>query len=145
MTESEIRKRHIEEAEDDDEAQEETIKFKSPLPIRKSVESIASRHDGKSAQSMIPIQAPSTKVQEQIKARFSIGGNQSVEQQQHSNNNNNTTTIPSPIMKKKRKLVVHPSRSTKSHTIVLTSMFTPIRKQCEEAIKKLGTYQLAAQ
>lgn len=137
MTESESRKRDIEEAEEDDI---EDVEFKLPFPVK----SIASRQD-KTIQNLIPINAPDTKVQEQIKARFSIGAQP---QSEPSVNTSSST----PIIKKKRRLTTIPSVfsskpiTPSSSTIVLTCMPTAKRIQCEEAIKKLkGKYQLGTE
>ncbi|OBZ85312.1 hypothetical protein A0J61_06642 [Choanephora cucurbitarum] len=74
-SESMIRKRHIAEAEQEDESTATNDRPRLSLPL--SVESIASRHTSKkqkaSAINTIPVIAPSKEMKEQIKARFSIG------------------------------------------------------------------------
>ncbi|KAI8372622.1 hypothetical protein EDC96DRAFT_499986 [Choanephora cucurbitarum] len=74
-SESMIRKRHIAEAEQEDESTTTNDRPRLSLPL--SVESIASRHTNKkqkaSALNTIPVIAPSKEMKEQIKARFSIG------------------------------------------------------------------------
>ncbi|CAO3613045.1 unnamed protein product [Mucor hiemalis] len=149
------------------------IKLSAPrlsLPI--SVESIASRHinNTSTARSIIPVHAPSLEKREQIKARFSIGSKSSTTS---TMTEDDTTTskinpgprspIPSSVttpIRRKRRLTGNLSRTSSSTdilsldkldiippkvkpTIVLTSMTLGIRKKCEEAIQKLGSFELA--
>ncbi|KAI8372455.1 hypothetical protein BD560DRAFT_434343 [Blakeslea trispora] len=132
--ESIIRKRHIAEAEQEDESVDRP---RLSLPL--SVESIASRHTNKKQKvTTIPVIAPSKEMKEQIKARFSIGKSktQSTEEEasllmekssttvnhantdrpshhssaSHDEHNNSNITISSssshtnPLIKRKRKL-----------------------------------------
>lgn len=151
------------------------IKLSAPrlsLPI--SVESIASRHinNTSTARSIIPVHAPSLEKREQIKARFSIGSKSSTTS---TMTEDDTTTskinpgprspIPSSVttpIRRKRRLTGNLSRTSSSTdilsldkldiippkvkpTIVLTSMTLGIRKKCEEAIQKLGSFELATE
>jgi hypothetical protein len=151
------------------------IKLNPPrlsLPI--SVESIASRHIKKNEKlnnTIIPVHAPSLEKKEQIKARFSIGSSKSssttADQQSTAEESIPrspiiTTSVTTPIKRKRRltgnlsrpsinsadsisfdKLEIIPPKS--KPIIVLTSMTITLRNKCEEAIKKLGLFQLASE
>ncbi|KAI9363261.1 hypothetical protein BD770DRAFT_215258 [Pilaira anomala] len=125
------------------------IKLKTPrlsLPI--SIET--STNKSSPSETIIPIHAPSLEKKEQIKARFSIGKNTTEEE------------IPTPLarvilpvsspLKRRRRLTgnltrVHSTDTLQpiKYTIVLTSVSTTVRKQCEEAIKKFNLFELASE